>query len=103
MQVWEKYATAAKLLLKQNAGGGAGANERPLDGKDGAAKGLVGGKVLASTIAENSAMMMELLGLQKRKFKPSIPNLVYQYSIYTNYTSALLEKNNPEIPSDDDY
>lgn len=81
--MWEKYAVAAKLLLK---------------GEPGAA---VGGKVLASTIAENKEMMKELLALEERRFKPSIPNLVYQYSIYTTYPSSILEKDNPEIPSDD--
>jgi hypothetical protein len=31
-------------------------------------------------------------------FLPSIPNLVYQYNLYTNYPSAVFAKKNPEIP-----
>ena len=35
--------------------------------------------------------------------RPSIPHLVYQYAMYTNFppTKGLSEKN-PEIPDDDD-
>ena len=58
-------------------------------------------KVLASTIPENAAMMHELLGVTEQRFKPSIPNLVYQYSLYTNYESAGLGVENPEIPAED--
>jgi hypothetical protein len=31
-------------------------------------------------------------------FLPSIPNLVYQYNLYTNYPSAQFAVKNPEIP-----
>ena len=53
-EVWEKYAEAAKYLLQDE-----------------------GGKVLLSTIDENEAMIKELLGAEKKMFRPSIPNLVY--------------------------
>jgi hypothetical protein len=60
-EVWTKYASTAKLLL------------RP------------GGRLVCTTIAENAEMMYRLLKVQPVAFKPSIPNLVYQYLTYTNY------------------
>ena len=77
-EVWEKYTTAAKLLLKPE-----------------------GGRVLGSTIDENEEFMNELLGCQRRAFRPSIPNLVYQYSLYSNYDSEGLNSPNQEIPQID--
>lgn len=44
--------------------------------------------------------MQELLGANPCKFKPSIPNLVYQYSLYVNYESHRLSAENPEIPAE---
>ena len=52
-EVWEKYAEAAKLLL------------------------VDGGHVLGSTIDENEAMIKEVVGADRKAFRPSIPNLVY--------------------------
>ena len=77
-QVWEKYAAATKMLLRP---GGPGL-------------------VLCSTISENASFMKELLGATPCEFKPSIPNLVYQYSLYVNYDSDRLGAANPEIPVD---
>ena len=74
-EVWEKYTQAARILLKPE-----------------------GGLVLGSTIDENEAFMQELLGCQKKAFRPSIPNLVYQYSLYANFESEGLNNPNPEIP-----
>ncbi|CDW78226.1 UNKNOWN [Stylonychia lemnae] len=76
-EVWEKYSEAAKFLVKD------------------------GGKILLSTIDENEPFIMELLGASKRAFRPSIPNLVYQYSLYSNYDSEGLNNKNPEIPEFD--
>lgn len=70
---WEKYATTVRVLLAP------------------------GGKILLSTIAENAAMMAELLDVRPTQFRPSIPNLVYQYALYTNYDSPGLAEPNPEI------
>ena len=70
-EVWEKYTKAAKILLKKGSDG-------KLGGKD-------GGKLLCSTIDENKDFMKELLDVEPISFRPSIPNLVYQYSFYTNY------------------
>ena len=52
-EVWEKYAKCAKLILKPD------------------------GIFLISTIDENEEMIKELTGSEKKKFRPSIPNLVY--------------------------
>ena len=79
-EVWEKYATTTKLLLS----------------KEGETK------ILLTTVDENEKMIFELLGCKRRKFRPSIPHLVYQYSLYSNYESEALSKLNPEIPVFDD-
>lgn len=60
-----------------------------------------GGKVIASTIQENAAMMEEVLSVRPQRFLPSIPHLVYQYCMYCNYESERLSQKNPEIPDDD--
>ena len=73
-EVWEKYAAAIKLLIRED------------------------GRVLLSTIDENEAMIKELTGCDRKAFRPSIPNLVYQYSFYSNYESEAINTKNPEIP-----
>jgi len=60
-EVWTKYAEASRYLLKP----GTGEDGEPL------------GKVLGTTIRENADKLKELLGLTPRRFRPSIPNLVY--------------------------
>lgn len=77
-EVWEKYTTTAKFLLKPD------------------------GKVMGSTIAENKGFMKELLNCEPQTFMPSIPTLVYQYRFYANYASESLGVQNPEIPDEDD-
>ena len=52
-EVWEKYAEAVKVLVKE------------------------GGKLMCSTIDENKDMMKEVLNVDPIAFRPSIPNLVY--------------------------
>mgnify|MGYP001808207540 CR=1 FL=1 len=37
-----------------------------------------GGRVIASTVAENGPLMRELFGAMPCPFKPAIPHLVYQ-------------------------
>jgi len=81
-EVWEKYATTAKLLLTKGHGD------------------IPEGKILLTTIDENASLIEQLLGCKPQKFRPSIPKLVYQYSIYTSYASKNLSELNPEIPSD---
>lgn len=76
-EVWAKYAATTKALLREN------------------------GRVMCTTIAENAGMMRELLGLRPALFRPSIPSLVYQYSLYTNFESARLSKLNPEVDDED--
>ena len=46
-------------------------------------------------------MIKELVGADKKAFRPSIPNLVYQYSLYATYDSEGLNNKNPEIPEFD--
>lgn len=72
------------------------------------------GRVILTTIYENKELLFELLGatptvecyallwllayLDFQAFQPSIPNLVYQYNLYTNYNSVVFNQKNPEIP-----
>jgi hypothetical protein len=42
-------------------------------------------------------MLVGLLGVEKKKFKPSIPNLVYQYCLFANYEDEHLNALNEEI------
>ena len=67
-EVWEKYTYAAKILMKTGE------------------NGEIVGNLLCSTIEENKEFMKELLNVDPPVFRPSIPNLVYQYNFYTNYT-----------------
>ena len=83
-EVWEKYATTVKLLLRH----------APTASADGGPEG----KVILTTVAENEALLGRLLGASLRAFQPSIPNLVYQYNVFTNYTTEVLDQRNPEIP-----
>jgi len=46
-------------------------------------------------------MMKEILDVEPQRFRPSIPNLVYQYDLYTNYLSAALQLLNPEVDEAD--
>ncbi|KAK2960549.1 putative N-6 adenine-specific DNA methyltransferase [Blattamonas nauphoetae] len=57
-------------------------------------------KFICSTIAENVEMMKTLLSLSPAVFKPSIPNLIYQYNFYTNFQPKILSQKNPEIVED---
>ena len=76
-KVWEKYALCAKKLVKEN------------------------GMWFLSTIDENEEIINELTGATRAQFRPSIPNLVYQYSFYANYEHPGLLEKNPEIPEFD--
>ena len=80
--VWRKYAETARLLLKP----GTDANNVPL------------GKAVCTTVIENEPLLTELLGAKATQFQPSIPNLVYQYNLFTNYPSDIYAQVNPEIP-----
>lgn len=75
-EVWKKYADAIHKIIKKDEQG------KPL------------GRILLSTIQENEQFLGGLLGVKSRKFKPSIPNLVYQYNLYSNYEDEELEKVN---------
>lgn len=59
------------------------------------------GKLLLSTIPEHAGYLFMLLGCYQPRFRPSIPNLIYQYSLYINYPSQPLMKLNPEIDEEE--
>ena len=58
------------------------------------------GKLILTTVAENACMLKKLLGVTPQKFKPVIPNLIYQYDLYTNYESLRFSATNHELPDD---
>jgi len=86
-EVWEKYTEAAKLLLIKE-------EDVKKDDEDSCRR------CLCTTIHENAEMMFKLLQVKPNKFRPSIPNLVYQYDIYTNYESENLNVYNAEVDWD---
>lgn len=59
------------------------------------------GKILLTTIVENDRLLSRILGVTPRRFRPSIPNLIYQYSLYTNYPTAAGDELNSEIDAED--
>ena len=79
--VWEQYATTAKLLMKKNH----------------AEYSTTVSHVIATTVDENKDLMADLFGCKPVSFRPSIPHLVYQYSVYSNFTSSVLANDNPEL------
>jgi len=83
--VWEKYAEAARLLLKTGS-------ETSYDGII-----IPHGKVILTTIIENSDLLLNLLDARPTIFMPSVPHLVYQYNLFTNYPSEVFAQKNPEI------
>ena len=76
--VWLLYAEAIKYLLNPN-----------------------NGKIILSTIAENNLFLFNLLNVHCCKYRPAIPNLIYQYSLYINYDSIRFNQLNRAIDLDE--
>jgi len=72
-EVWGNFAMTAKYVLK---GDPTTSNTKSF--------------VLATTVAENHDILRRLLGVSQAKFRPSIPNLVYQYDTFINFDSNVL-------------
>ncbi|KAL7482434.1 hypothetical protein ACHAW6_008109 [Cyclotella cf. meneghiniana] len=72
--VWKQYAITTKLLLKGNAS-----------------------HVMTTTVDENAVLMAALFDCKPTLFRPSIPHLVYQYSVFVNFPSSALAQKNPEL------
>jgi hypothetical protein len=78
--VWSKYAITIKKIIQKDENGN------------------ITGKMLLSSIDENEKLFTKLgLPVVKRKYRPLIPNLVYQYSFFSNYESSTLDSVNPEV------
>ena len=52
--------------------------------------------VIATTVNENMALMESLFDCRPVSFRPMIPHLVYQYSVFTNFSSSVLDNENSE-------
>ena len=76
--VWRLYAEAALLLLTPPT-----SYPPP--------------RILLSSIPENLPLLHSLLDVHLVAYRPSIPTLIYQYSLFTNYPSTRLGQLNPEI------
>lgn len=61
-----------------------------------------GGRVVLTTVIENAQLLNEQLGVRPNRYLPAIPNLPYQYAVYTNFAAAQLDQPNPEVPHDPD-
>jgi len=72
-EVWGNFARTAKYILKDDP---TASNTKSF--------------VLATTVAENHGILRRLLGASQAKFRPSIPNLVYQYDTFINFDSEVL-------------
>ena len=75
-EVWMQYVATAKWLLAP------------------------GGRAVLTTVIENAELLGEQLGVWPNNYLPSIPNLPYQYAVYTNFDAAQLAQPNPEVPHD---
>lgn len=53
--------------------------------------------IRTGTVAERGPLLESLLGLSEAPFKPSIPNLVYQYSLFLNFDAQVLNEVNQEV------
>lgn len=119
--VWKQYSKTAKALLKYSPFRDANVNiakntynQQNIDQKDDDDDPFLSdenrkevrkeqhrrGYVFATTVAENETLMGELFDAKPTVFKPNIPNLVYQYEVYTNCFEEhcrILNKQNPEI------
>jgi len=76
---WTKYSNFVKQIAIKND------------------KDEITSKILVSSISENDKMLKKLLNLTPRKYKPSIPHLVYQYNFFSNYEDDNLDQLNSEI------
>lgn len=75
-EVWRSYATTSELLLSEKS------------------KLFIGTSVL-----ENAALLQALFQANPTPFQPSIPTLVYQYTLFANFTpKGPLSLRNLEIP-----
>ena len=72
--VWKQYAVTAKLLLKSETS-----------------------HVIATTVCENADVMAALFDCKPTRYRPSIPHLIYQYSVFANFPSSLLAQKNSEL------
>lgn len=83
--VWQLYAQTAHLLLAP----------APLHSDSPTPR------ILLSTIPENLPLLSSQLSVHLCRFRPSIPHLPYQYSLFTNYDSDRLSALNGEIDDEE--
>jgi hypothetical protein len=76
---WSKFAEFATKIAKKDE------------------EGNVIAKFLCSSIAENKDMLKNLISVDIKKYQPSIPNLIYQYNLFSNYEDEELNIINEEI------
>ena len=90
-EVWRCYAKTSEFLLR-----GSCKSENSFIENNCGSSGL--GLFIGTSIYENSALLEDLFGASCTKFLPSIPTLVYQYNLFTNFDPlGPLASPNPEI------
>ena len=96
-EVWRSYAETARFLLPKGSdcdpmspGGSSPVRFARLVGT----RGLF----IGTSVIENADLLKELFDAHPTPFLPSIPNLVYQYNLFTNFRpKSALAESNPEI------
>jgi hypothetical protein len=85
-ECWRQYGVTSNLLLRKPP---AQASENETE--------FLGGRAVLTTIIENEDLLFELFNAKPNVFRPSIPNLVYQYHIFTNFNAPDLSMMNDEV------
>jgi hypothetical protein len=76
--VWRAYAATARMLLAPGEGN----------------------LIIGTTVVENAELLREELSIVPHLFLPSIPNLPYQYALFSNCDAPQLDKPNPQVSTD---
>jgi hypothetical protein len=97
-EVWRAYADTAKLLLPESSSGSLPSSPSASSPVRFARLAKTRGLFIGTSVIENADLMRELFDAHATPFMPSIPNLVYQYNLFTNFVpKAALSESNPEI------
>lgn len=94
--VWESYQKSVTKLLKHDLFSSDKKNNKRKENPNQRDAGQ--SYILATTIAENESLMKDLFNARPTVFRPNIPNLIYQYKVYTNCIDQCeaLKNKNPE-------
>ena len=93
-EVWRCYAETARLLLPASKGASQPSSPSSSPRRLASSRGLF----IGTSVLENADLLEELFNAKPTPFLPSIPTLVYQYNLFTNFRPrAALAVANEEI------